>query len=368
MADKILDFAESQLQKELPFVLYRKPRQNLINGIFQKAKTLSYVSDYRESGFVFAPFDSTNKPILIKTDVFLKGDISNLKKTDTFSESQVLHNSNDKAIHLNLVGKAVDKIKAGTFQKVVLSRKIQVPVKESPFILLERLLTSYHNAFCYLWFHPKVGLWLGATPEILLMTKGGVLTTMSLAGTQTTDDYKKPVWGKKELQEQQLVTDYIKDILKNKLNNLHVGELESIKAGQLWHLRTKISGNYDVEELGNIIQSLHPTPAVCGMPKDISKAFILEQENYDRKYYTGYLGELNLKRERTRNRNLRNVENNAYKSVYKASELYVNLRCMSLSNDMATIYVGGGITADSDPEKEWQETVNKSGTILKVLA
>ena len=112
---------------------------------------------------------------------------------------------------------------------------------------------------------------------------------------------------------------------------------------------------------------MHPTPAVCGFPKQVAKDFILENENYDRAFYTGFLGELNLKQSKTRNTNRRNVENNAYAVVKTQSNFYVNLRCMQLQEAKALIYVGGGITKDSNPEKEWEETVNKTKTIGSIL-
>ncbi|MEM6517510.1 MAG: chorismate-binding protein, partial [Bacteroidota bacterium] len=112
---------------------------------------------------------------------------------------------------------------------------------------------------------------------------------------------------------------------------------------------------------------LHPTPAVCGFPKLDAKQFILENENYNRQYYTGFLGELNFKNRRTRNTNRRNVENSAYGSFRLESDLFVNLRCMQIIKNEAHIYVGGGVTRDSTPEKEWEETTNKAATMMDVL-
>jgi len=112
---------------------------------------------------------------------------------------------------------------------------------------------------------------------------------------------------------------------------------------------------------------LHPTPAVCGLPKDAAKQFILKNENYNREFYTGFLGEINIKTSISRNSNSRNVENNAYAAVKTVSNLYVNLRCMQISNQEAIIYVGGGITKDSNVEAEWEETVQKALVIKKVL-
>jgi isochorismate synthase len=98
--------------------------------------------------------------------------------------------------------------------------------------------------------------------------------------------------------------------------------------------------------LQQVIQLLHPTPAVCGFPKEQSKDFILENENYDRTFYTGFLGELNIENQ---------------------TDLFVNLRCMEIEDAKAHLFMGCGITKDSIPEKEWEESINKSATMKKIL-
>ena len=96
----------------------------------------------------------------------------------------------------------------------------------------------------------------------------------------------------------------------------------------------------------NLLNTLHPTPAVCGLPKEAAKSFILRNENYDRTFYTGFLGEINI--------NL-------------VTDLFVNLRCVEIEEGFAKVYVGGGITEESIPEKEWLETHFKTTTIKSIL-
>ena len=100
------------------------------------------------------------------------------------------------------------------------------------------------------------------------------------------------------------------------------------------------------EMLHRVLEALHPTPAVCGLPTGKAKNFISRNEGYDREYYTGYLGRV---------------------TTGLNTQLYVNLRCMKINVNKAQVYVGGGITSDSIPEHEWEETVAKSKTIKKVL-
>ena len=361
------DKIDAHLAKKLPFVAYRKPKEKRITTIFQKDDAVQYLNDYTETGFVFAPFDSSSPTILLRLDEV--SHLANFEGEEMLNPdlSEVVVNPEERAFHLNLVEKGIAKVAQGDFDKVVLSRRLQQKINTSSLALFKSLLTQYRTAFCYLWYHPKVGMWLGATPEILLTMRNRKLTTMSLAGTQSYAGNANPNWGNKELEEQQLVTEYILNALEGKVTDLERTPTESVRAGSLLHLRTKISGTTKQENLGEVIKALHPTPAVCGMPKEKTKAFIIAEENYDREFYTGFLGELNFKTERNRNNRPRNTENNVYRSISKTTTLFVNLRCMQINEDKVNIYVGGGITKDSNPEKEWGETVAKSKTMLKVI-
>lgn len=369
MAQELFDRAANCLNEQLPFVLYRKPDENELVGVFQDTDEVFRVKDFTESGFVFAPFDLTSDAILMKMDTVLRGSYNANYNDLAFdlSRNLILNSTIEKHRYLELISNAISKINLGYFDKVVVSRKIDVECKQDHLKIYTRLLKLYEKAFCYFWYHPKIGAWMGATPEILVKSNGTRFNTMSLAGTQNSNDLDAPQWSEKELHEQQLVTDYIFETLKDKVVSLSSSKRESVKAGQLWHLRTEINGSFTPNKFGDVLKSLHPTPAVCGSPFLEAKKFILDNENYNRSFYTGFIGELNIKLEQSRNKNRRNQENSAYKSIVKTSELFVNLRCMQVLKNTATIYVGGGITRDSIPESEWEETVLKSNTMFRVL-
>lgn len=360
--------AERHLEEQLPFVLYRKPKTTVLNGLFQNDDKIHAIKDFRENGFVFAPFDDKAPSVLLCPDVFVTEPLVQKKTGRGHKSFSNPIDEIEKSEFKNIVKKAVEGIESGEYRKVVLSRKKEVSISKSAIAIFKELLHLYENALCYVWYHPKIGTWLGATPEILLKTRGTAFTTMSLAGTKLINETgDKPIWEDKELHEQRLVTEYIESVLKERSKNLEVGELETVRAGHLWHLRTKISGMYEKNNIGELITALHPTPAVCGFPKQEAKEFILQNESYTRSYYTGFLGELNFKNERARNTNNRNKENSAYRSITTSSELYVNLRCMQIVDGKAIVYVGGGITFDSNAENEWEETENKSLTMLKAV-
>lgn len=366
MFPEVLQRVGEQLSNALPFVVYRKPNRKEIHAVLQKDDVVHHTSDFSEKGFVFAPFAKQAPVILLPYDEQLTAPIPNDDPSVMGTVDTLESVAQDKEYHLQLVAQGIQEIQKETLDKVVVSRKMEVDCPSAPLEVFQRLMAIYDAAFCYLWYHPKVGMWLGATPEILLRTSNNSLTTMSLAGTKPFVEGIRPSWGKKELEEQRLVTDYILRALQDKVSNIRESEVESSQAGNLWHLRTKITAVYK-NNLRAIIEALHPTPAVCGMPLRPAQRFIAENEQYDREYYTGFLGELNLKQEISRAKSERNQENKSYKVIKTTTELFVNLRCMKLTEGKATVFIGGGITRDSDPEKEWQETVAKSKTILRVI-
>lgn len=389
---------QDQLSYKLPFVAYRKPgtANRAIKAFLQKDDDLHVTKDFSESGFVFAPFDDQKEAVLISQEnsVIIEtcSDFEITEKKPNSSISNLQDQKTSKKQHQQLVKQAVEEIRSGAFKKVVLSRKELLEMDEvEPLDIFRKLLKKYDTAFVYCWYHPKVGLWLGATPEILLEVERNCFKTMSLAGTQKYEGTTEVVWGKKEQEEQQIVTDFI---LENLLN-ISTESVESTlpytaKAGSLLHLRTditgkipnskmeipnpksqipdsEIEGNSSMTEMGKLIAAIHPTPAVCGIPRESAKKFVLDNEKYDREYYTGFLGELNIKNEIKRSSNRRNQENQAYAAVVRSSALYVNLRCMKLEGNRAHLYIGGGITKGSNPEAEWEETRNKSQTMKAVL-
>ncbi|QLG47164.1 chorismate-binding protein [Costertonia aggregata] len=366
MFSDFLKKIEEQYHNNLPFVVYRKPEDNEVKAVFQHNDHTHKVVDYAETGFVLSPFESSDAAILIYPDETYSSTYRVNVEEKTLKLKNTPYSDKDEEFHIQLIKKGIQAIKKGDFKKVVLSRVLQTTYKAPPVTIFQRLLNNYSAAFCYLWYHPKIGLWLGATPETLIKIENDTLTTNSLAGTQLFTGDLNPHWGQKEKEEQQLVTDYIVEAISGAVSAIQISDVRCIKAGNLMHLKTKVTSKIVSGKLNEIISKIHPTPAVCGMPKRPSKAFILKNENYHREYYTGFLGELNMKKERNRTVG-KNTEHKAYRFLKKTTELYVNLRCMQLKDNAAHIYVGGGITKDSIPEKEWEETVNKSRTMLDII-
>jgi isochorismate synthase len=203
-------------------------------------------------------------------------------------------------------------------------------------------------------YGPEFGSWFGATPETLIKIDGGNFQTVSLAGTQqlsTDQSLNEVAWTQKEIEEQAMVSRYIINCFKKiRLREFTENGPKTARAANLAHLKTE----YDVDmhavnmpQLGSIMLNLlHPTSAVCGMPLQESLDFIKTHENYDRELYAGFLGPININ---------------------QSSHIFVNLRCMKIMNRTGRFYAGAGITEDSNPDKELEETKMKMDTLKRII-
>ncbi len=349
------DLLIKALSENLPFVIYRKPNEMVRFGWFQKDEYLNRVTELTESCFVFAPFSGKDKVVFYPADCEIVTDDTDLNVVLN-ENNEVLENLNvAKDFHIQLVKKGIQTIKNGLIQKVVLSRKEEVLVDENSYqIYFKRFLKKYPTAFVYWFYHPEIGMWMGATPEQLVKIESNNVQTVALAGTMVDSglNLNDVVWGEKEKNEQQIVTNFITNALQPYTKNLQKTDPFTFKAGSLIHIKTDINAHLtDQNNAYNIVKALHPTPALCGFPKEKARDFIVENEGYNREYYGGYLGEWKF--------NNLDYSNN--------SNLFVNLRCMKIEKSKGYLFLGGGINKDSDPESEYYETVNKSKTVKSIL-
>jgi isochorismate synthase len=345
----------------LPFALYRIPHAKDIRIIAQTSPISNGITANKKSeakGFIFSPFheDSYHQTVLIHPDIACKeADLAGVfqpklpKKALQVKKKSFTQDEASKTDFKKYVKQARKKIRKKNFKKVVVARilKLRRPQGFSEIDFFKKLCTAYPHAFASLVFIPEYGIWIGASPEILLQLKSNRFTTYSLAGTRATPKKPGEKWGFKEKQEQKIVSDYIlstlKPFIKKKPN---IKGPETVTAGNLQHLRTTFTCSMDNAKWAEVVTKLHPTPAVAGLPKAEAIDFILEHEKGARGFYSGYLGPLNID---------------------KATHLFVNLRCMQVVKNKLAIHVGCGITADSKPSKEWKETELKAGTLLNIL-
>ncbi len=373
-SEEFFNLIDESLEAGNAMVSYRLPGKESVQLLAQTSNNSFRIQDFSESGFVFAPFKNSKNPLFIPENESIKTVLPYFEVENITAAEKIIDDSSSKAKsdHISLVNLGIEAIQKSELKKVVLSRNEIQNTTISASKIFQNLLSLYPNAFVYIWNHPETGIWMGATPETLLRTERSKFVTMALAGTRKLQNFSENDWTQKEIVEQQIVADSIVSKLK-KLGyteeSLKVSETYTSEAGSLLHLRTDISGTIKngTTEIGAIIKALHPTPAICGLPTKGAYNFITHHESYDREFYTGYLGLLNMTTEIKRSSRTRNQENQAYSSIRKDSFIFVNLRCLKYRDGEVTIYVGGGITKDSDATSEWEETVNKTRTMKAAL-
>jgi len=346
--------------------IYRLPGEGKIH--FDISKNLEDFMDQQE-GFLIAPFNNLeNSKVIVPEAKFIineNGSIDMLSENSfTWSINNSIINKTRESTSLNspyffpknihsasmnnyidTVNIAKALIREGEFQKTVLTRSFKYLFKRKtdPSEIFISLCDRYPEAFVNLISSPEFGTWIGATPEILIKQNGNNYSTMALAGTKIIS--KKNDFRIKEIEEQKIIVDYITDFLKVRNLQYHILNQEKFKSGDLVHLCTSINFKAPPEWRFEIARELHPTPAVGGFPKQEGLKFLYKMENYPREIYSGYLGFFDKQN----------------------MDLFVNIRCMQWFPEYAMIYAGAGITLDSDPLSEWEETENKIKVISKVL-
>lgn len=367
----IFDITDLLIKKGLPFAFYSLPGSSKCKLVIQKDKICKHVeiTDIKDvAGFVIAEFNSARTGLanLILPDIILsEGDnieevvkfLDNLPAKGGFCFSENICISESE--YIDRLTYLIDKLKNGDLQKVVLSRVLKKELHENLNAgkLLKMLSDKYEDAFVYLFHLPEKGTWCGATPETLVKVIDDNVYIDALAGTRLISNKEpEPKWSIKEKEEQYYVTLFIESLLSELgINNYEESDPITITAGKLAHICTKFNIPFkDVTtKIGKLLAGLHPTPAVCGLPKAEAFLLINKAEQHERRFYTGFIGPWNLDSDGED----KNLE----------SQLYVNLRCAELGSNEINIYVGGGLTEHSNPEAEYQETVHKSQTLLSIV-
>ena len=305
-------------------------------------------------------------------------------KCSVLVESPESSSNNDYAVYKGAFELFLKALHAGSCEKIVLSRTLQMslPSTFSAGALFGTACEAYPDAFVYLCHTPLTGTWFGSTPELLLSGENGSWQTVALAGTRRFKDSEadwnaktdgkgkadwnakvdgktkvkwgakvdgndKADWDAKNIREQQVVTSYLEKQLRIKNLIGSISEPYTIRAGQLMHIKTDFRFEMpDQGCVGDLLDFLHPTPAVCGYPKSEACRLILAHEGYDRSYYSGFAGPLNKEGK---------------------TDLYVNLRCASMKGKGLVLYAGGGLMPDSELKSEWEETEVKLQTLLSLI-
>jgi isochorismate synthase len=317
-------------------------------------------------GFIFAPFQPNQKKLFLKaalvfhfrSDGLPQANYTNQGAGAIGSTADIQNEKNFRkktssskipASYQEIVAAGIQQVADGLLEKIVPSRCKEVELPETFDLIeaFEALCHKHPNAFVSIFSSAQSGTWLGATPELLVNVDSELkFRTHALAGTlpySPNTDLKSVAWKQKEIEEQALVSRYIINCFKRiRVREYQEQGPKTIVAGNLMHLKTDYlvdMKDINFPQLGSVmLKLLHPTSAVCGMPLAPSLRFLAEHEGYDREFYSGYLGLLNYQQE---------------------SSIFVNLRCMQLMEKTVKLYAGAGVTIDSIPENEMEETEMK---------
>jgi isochorismate synthase len=378
------------IDKGLDTAVWRNPGEEKIHLIVNLSETQPETSypdlETSPSGFLVSPYENDHNLLhyfinadlhfiyqeenllkfkcnrnlsVISIDAFLENIPQDRKVPDLKQPAHaVQHNElSEKNKFEYLIKQSIDKIVQEEFQKVVPSRRVEIDLPER-FNIVSKFLKLCHihpQAFVSVFWLQGKGIWIGASPELLIkIDDRKFFYTSAVAGTQAGKgviNLSEVAWTQKEIEEQAFVSRYIINCFKKiRLREFEENGPRTVKAGGLLHLRTDYKVNLEAvnfPQLGSVmLKLLHPTSAVCGMPRESASLFLKEYEKIDREFYSGFLGPVNIDSE---------------------TSLFVNLRCAKILSNKALLFAGAGVTRDSNPEKEWRETELKMNTIKEVL-
>lgn len=353
------------------FALYRLPWADACHLVLQTSGTVERLACRCEAverpGFVMAPFHpgEEHPPVRIRPDVTAHGwdEMERaLAALDTSAWPSAAPDAptvlpapegeaSERARYEAAFARFIAPLREGRFGKLVLSRcsVMEAPAGFSPLDTFVRACEAYPRMLIYLCHTPLTGTWMGCTPEILLSGRADRWHTVALAGTQPLQAGEKlpDTWDAKNREEQAFVADYIRSTVRRLGCDVQEEGPYTARAGQVAHLKTDFRFRLRAGIPSKaVLQALHPTPAVCGLPKEEALRFILAHEGYDRSYYSGFVGRTDGAGQ---------------------TDLYVNLRCMQTDGCRIRLYAGGGILPSSDAATEWEETQEKMATLKRVI-
>ena len=246
---------------------------------------------------------------------------------------------------LAAVGSVAHEIRAGEYEKAVLAatREIEAPSAISAGHALARLREDYPH--CHLFsYRDGDGIFLGASPERLVRLEGGRVSALGLAGSArrgATPEEDEAVGdallrSAKDRIEHEIVVRAIREGLSTLTEDLHAPNQPGLlRLHNIQHLATEISARARAGiDILDLVDRLHPTPAVCGWPPEQARAVIARHERFDRGWYAGPVG---------------------WVDAAGQGEFAVALRSALVRGSRAWLFAGAGIMGDSDPSSELAE-------------
>ncbi|MFC3041425.1 isochorismate synthase MenF [Virgibacillus xinjiangensis] len=255
------------------------------------------------------------------------------------------------------IRRATEKIQQGEAEKIVLARELRLTFDRGADIsnIIRKLMKTQPNSYLFC-FEKGDDCFLGATPERLVRLEEDKLLSACLAGTAPRGETKEEderigrelYHDRKNRQEHEFVVQMIRNALEHRCTDISIPEAPVLyPLKNLQHLYTPVAATLkDEYSIFDIVEQLHPTPALGGTPRQESLEFIRQNEQLDRGWYGAPVGWLDS------NRN---------------GEFAVAIRSSLIRGKEASLFAGCGVVADSNPEEEYQETKIKFLPMLSVL-
>ena len=348
------------LERAIPFYSYRLPGTTGVVFGAQLSGELTLFQGFehhqRGRGFLVTPFSpsSWSFPYFIQADICFTDVLTDARAIEALRETRFDYplpererREPDHREYVDETRRLIDILDREGIKKVVLSRAITGPgVSRAMAPLLFERARRHDHAFLFLFSLPGKSAWMGASPELFLKYDRDGFRAMALAATLPAGGAPPEEWPLKEREEQRLVEEYMAGILAPVFTrHLEREGPVTVRAGNVYHLCTRFRSDEQLpaDEIDRLIARLHPTPAVCGVPRKQAMQLIADTEREERGYYGGLVGP---------------VQHNG------AFDLFVNIRSAEILPGALRLRVGGGITPLSDPEREWEETCRKADTLL----
>ncbi len=276
---------------------------------------------------------------------------------EAFDEA-MLRPDPEPGVYARVVEEATRRIRAGELRKVVLARSIVLDAGREldPRPLLWRLRAV--DPDCFTFGVPTArGVLVGASPELLVSRSGPEVRANPLAGSaprfgDVAEDRASAeglLASAKDREEHAVVVDAVADTLGPFCEQLTFpSEPTVLGTANVWHLSTPFHGRLrpPAPSAFDLVAALHPTPAVCGTPREAARATIAELESFARGCYAGPVGWVDANGD---------------------GEWAIALRCAEIAGTTARLFAGAGIVADSVPEQELDETERKFRALLDSL-
>ncbi len=334
-------------------VMFRAPHSATYTRLVQRSQPRTFLSLDEVTacgGYLIVPFSATAETPV----VLIEPDEAYYELPLEVTANAAPHSTSDdaetqRARYADAFCTAHHSLLRGEVDKVVLSRRLNVrwqgEALRSPEHLFFKACQDNPNCFVAMWCTEQTGRWLVATPEPLLEKSNHTWGSVALAGTMPHCEGAENAWSEKNIAEQAIVADFIGEQLAACADHIEQSPTFSLVTGKLQHLCTRFRFTLSSPSaMSGLLKRLHPTPAVCGMPREEARRVIEEAEREPRRYYAGFSGPLELRGE---------------------TRLYVSLRCMEFTSHTATLYAGGGIMPESTEEEEWEETCRKMQPMLR---